>query len=125
VIVSVSPEAERELIDAAFFYAEQANTELGLAFIAEFERTLAILREHPNLGAPWRAMTRRFPLIAFFIWSRARSCGSSHSHTNVAGPATGRAANSHCCMRPNLSLNPDASPAALRAVRSAPVSLVR
>jgi hypothetical protein len=26
---------------------------------------------------------------------------------------------------PNLSLNPDASPAALRAVRSAPVSLVR
>jgi hypothetical protein len=27
--------------------------------------------------------------------------------------------------RPNLSLNPDALPAALRAVRSAPVSLVR
>ena len=26
---------------------------------------------------------------------------------------------------PNLALNPDASPAALRAVRSAPVSLVR
>jgi hypothetical protein len=29
------------------------------------------------------------------------------------------------CKPPNLSLNPDASPAALRAVRSAPVSLVR
>ena len=28
-------------------------------------------------------------------------------------------------LAPNLSLNPDASPAALRAVRSAPVSLVR
>ena len=28
-------------------------------------------------------------------------------------------------IRPNLSLNPDASPAALRAVRSAPVSSVR
>jgi len=28
-------------------------------------------------------------------------------------------------MVPNLSLNPDASPAALRAVRSAPVSFVR
>jgi hypothetical protein len=27
--------------------------------------------------------------------------------------------------RPNLSLNPDAAPAALRAVHSAPVSLVR
>jgi len=32
VIVSVSPEAERELIDGAVFYADQANTELGLAF---------------------------------------------------------------------------------------------
>jgi len=28
-------------------------------------------------------------------------------------------------VRSNLSLNPDASPAALRAVRSAPISLVR
>ena len=28
-------------------------------------------------------------------------------------------------MPPNISLNPDASPAALRAVRSAPVSFVR
>jgi hypothetical protein len=28
-------------------------------------------------------------------------------------------------LTPNYSLNPDASPAALRAVRSAPVSLVR
>ena len=65
MIVSVSPEAERELIDGAFFYAEQANTELGLAFIAEFERALEILREHPNLGAPWRALTRRFPLRRF------------------------------------------------------------
>jgi plasmid stabilization system protein ParE len=38
---------------------------LGLAFIAEFERALEVLREHPNLGAPWRAMTRRFPLRRF------------------------------------------------------------
>jgi MOSC domain-containing protein YiiM len=30
-----------------------------------------------------------------------------------------------CWGTSNLSLNPDASPAALRAVRSAPVSLVR
>jgi len=65
VIVSISPEVERELIDGAIFYAEQANTELGLAFIAEFERALELLREHPNLGAPWRAMTRRFPIRRF------------------------------------------------------------
>ena len=65
MIVSISPEVERELIDGAIFYAEQANTELGLAFIAEFERALELLREHPNLGAPWRAMTRRFPIRRF------------------------------------------------------------
>ena len=65
MIVSISPEAERELIDGALFYAEQAKTELGLAFIVEFERALNALRENPNLGAPWRATTRRFPLRRF------------------------------------------------------------
>jgi len=48
VIVSVSLEAERELIDGALFYTEQASTELGLVFIAEFERALEILREHSS-----------------------------------------------------------------------------
>jgi len=48
VIVSVSLEAERELIDGALFYTEQATTELGLVFIAEFERALEILREHSS-----------------------------------------------------------------------------
>jgi toxin ParE1/3/4 len=65
VIVSISPEAERELIDVAIFYAEQESTELGLAFIVEFERALKVLRENPNLGAPWREMMRRFPLRRF------------------------------------------------------------
>lgn len=65
MIVSISPGAERELTEGALFYSEQANTELGLAFIAEFERALEILCEHPNLGAPWRAVTRRFPLRRF------------------------------------------------------------
>ena len=46
MIVSISPEAERELTDAAILYAEQESTELGLAFIVEFERALEVLREH-------------------------------------------------------------------------------
>ena len=65
MIVSISPEAERELTDAAIFYAEQESTEFGLAFIAEFERALEALRENPNLGAPWRDTTQRFPLRRF------------------------------------------------------------
>jgi plasmid stabilization system protein ParE len=65
VIVSLAREAESELIDGALFYAEQANVDLGLAFIAEFERSLEVLVAHPALGAPWRAKTRRFPLRRF------------------------------------------------------------
>jgi plasmid stabilization system protein ParE len=65
VIVSISPEAEPELTDGALFYAEQEDPALGLAFIAEFERALEILREQPSLGTPWRGMMRRFPLRRF------------------------------------------------------------
>lgn len=47
---SVSLEAERELIDAALFYAREADAELGSAFIVEFERSLGVLCNHPRLG---------------------------------------------------------------------------
>lgn len=65
MISSVSTEAEHELIDGARFYAREANTELGLAFIAEFERSLGVLCNHPQLGAVWRGSTRRFALQRF------------------------------------------------------------
>jgi plasmid stabilization system protein ParE len=65
VSVVVAPEAERDLIDGAIFYANEANAELGFAFIAEFEHAVAVLTVHPALGAPWRALTRRFPLRRF------------------------------------------------------------
>lgn len=52
MIASASPEAERELIDGALFYAEEANAELGLAFITQFERTLSVLCAYPRLGLP-------------------------------------------------------------------------
>jgi plasmid stabilization system protein ParE len=65
VTPSVSVEAERELIEGAAYYARQANAELGLAFIAEFERGLGVLSEYPRLGATWRGTTRRFPLRRF------------------------------------------------------------
>jgi toxin ParE1/3/4 len=62
---SVSLEAERELIDGALFYAREANAELGLAFIAESERSLGVLCSYPRLGPVWRGTTRRFPLRRF------------------------------------------------------------
>lgn len=65
MISTVSLEAERELVDGALFYAHEANAELGLAFIAEFERCLGLLRTCPRFGSPWRGKTRRFPLRRF------------------------------------------------------------
>lgn len=63
--VVVLEEAERELVEGARFYAEEADAGLALAFIAEFERSIDLLRRQPALGAPWRHATRRLPLRRF------------------------------------------------------------
>jgi plasmid stabilization system protein ParE len=65
VKISVAAEAEQELTQAALFYAQRANVELGRALIAEFERSVDLLRSHPMLGAAWRGDTRRLPLRRF------------------------------------------------------------
>ena len=62
---SVGAEAERELIEGALFYAREGNADLGLAFIAEFERTLDFLCKHPEVAPVWRGSTHRFPLRRF------------------------------------------------------------
>lgn len=63
--VTFVAEAERELIEGARFYADQSGNELGLAFIAEFERCVGLLRLQPKLGAQWRGANRRMPLRRF------------------------------------------------------------
>lgn len=62
---SVSPEADRELSEGAIFYTREGNAEVGLAFILEYERAVALLCAYPRLGAPWRNNRRRFPLRKF------------------------------------------------------------
>lgn len=65
MIPSIGVEAERELIDGALFYAREADAELGLEFIAEFERSVGILCNYPRLGSVWRGSTRQFQLRRF------------------------------------------------------------
>jgi plasmid stabilization system protein ParE len=65
VIASVSPEADRELTEAARFYARQGGREVGLAFISEYEKVIALLCASPGLGTVWRNNRRRFPLPRF------------------------------------------------------------
>lgn len=65
MIPSVSPEADLELSEGSNFYAREANAEVGLAFILEYERALTLLCGYPQLGALWRNGRRRFPLRKF------------------------------------------------------------
>lgn len=51
-------EAEREFDDAAVFYESQVPG-LGRSFSAEVERTLRLLQEYPDAGAPAGAKRRR------------------------------------------------------------------
>lgn len=62
------PEAKRDLKEAASFYRERAGSALALAFLAEFERSVALLLRHPALGAPWRD-DKRFLVLQRFPYS--------------------------------------------------------
>ena len=61
----VAPAALAELHEAAAFYTLKANVELGLAFVAEFERTANFLLDNPLLGAVFRGTRRRYTLRRF------------------------------------------------------------
>ncbi|MFZ2405181.1 MAG: type II toxin-antitoxin system RelE/ParE family toxin [Methylobacter sp.] len=63
--IIVHPAASADLNNAAAFYSEQANRQLGLAFITEFEKTVSLLSGNPELGTPWVSGTRRFVLRRF------------------------------------------------------------
>lgn len=58
----VAPAALAELHDAAAFYTLKANAELGLAFVAEFERTANFILDNPLVGAVFRGDRRRYIL---------------------------------------------------------------
>jgi len=61
----VAPPALAELQDAATFYTLKANVELGLAFVAEFERAANLVLDNPLLGAVFRGGRRRYILRRF------------------------------------------------------------
>lgn len=61
----VAPPALAELHDTAAFYTLKANVELGLTFVAEFERTANLVLANPLLGAVFRGTRRRYILRRF------------------------------------------------------------
>ena len=58
-------EAEEELLESALFYDSRVKG-LGESFTSEVQRTVEMIREHPDLGSPLgskvrRVLVRRFP----------------------------------------------------------------
>ena len=58
------PEAKAEFIEAAVFY-ESRRVGLGNSFATEVERTITLIRSHPDAGAPGRLRRRRMSLLGF------------------------------------------------------------
>ena len=65
MILSTHPLAADELIDGAVYYAREGAVALADDFIAEFERSVALLDEFPALGSVWRGNFRRLPMRRF------------------------------------------------------------
>lgn len=68
--VSFNPLAARELYDAAQYYDLESEG-LGLAFIAEVQRNLQLIHEHPEVGqivrgTVRRSLLRRFPYALLY-----------------------------------------------------------
>ncbi len=59
------PEAERDLREAAEFYRERAGINLSQSLFIEFERSVGVLLERPQLGALWRYGKRRYVMKRF------------------------------------------------------------
>jgi plasmid stabilization system protein ParE len=63
--VSVAALALEELQLAAEFYAERGGNELGLAFVAEFERVANLIALNPLMGSQFRKNRRFYPFRRF------------------------------------------------------------
>jgi toxin ParE1/3/4 len=58
------PEARAEFIEATVFY-ESRTVGLGSSFAAEVERTITLIRSHPDVGGFGRLGRRRMSLLGF------------------------------------------------------------
>lgn len=61
----IVPLALAELRAAAAFYSDRAGVDLGLAFVAEFERVAKIIQENPMAGTAIRVNRLAYPFRRF------------------------------------------------------------
>ena len=50
--VTLHPGAEKDIEDAAAFYAREGSAVLAARFVAEFKRLAGLIVQHPGIGSP-------------------------------------------------------------------------
>jgi plasmid stabilization system protein ParE len=63
--IELHPGAERDLDEAAEFYAREGSPALAARFLAEFERVAKLLLANPGLGTPRARGRLGFPTTDF------------------------------------------------------------
>ena len=58
-MVEVLEEAEQELTEAADYY-EKVDPRVRVRFLAEFERVVSLLEDHPYIGSLWEQWEHEF-----------------------------------------------------------------
>lgn len=57
--------AAADLAQAGRFYKDEGGVALAMRFLKEFERVVALLQDHPDIGTPTSGERRVFPLAVF------------------------------------------------------------
>lgn len=59
MIVTIHPDAESDVVEAAAFYEQAGSPALAARFVAEFRRVTQLIAQNPGIGTP-RARGRQF-----------------------------------------------------------------
>ena len=63
--ITLHPDAEQDIQDAAEFYEREGSPVLAARFVAEFKRLLNLLIEQPGIGSPRAKGKRGFSMSVF------------------------------------------------------------
>ena len=66
--VTLHPDAEQDIQEAAAFYEREGSPVLAARFVAEFKRLSKLLIEHPGIGSP-RSKGRRSLAMSVFPYT--------------------------------------------------------
>ena len=63
--VTLHPDAERDLMDAASFYEREGSPAVAARFVAEFKRISGLIGEHPQIGSTRGSGLRGITMAVF------------------------------------------------------------